>query len=432
MTRTHFAGLVAAFAATALAAGDAAAGKREEVLYSFQGVPDGNQPLATPIADSHGNLFGTTHLGGTGGCSGGCGAVFELSPGRYGTWSETVLYSFQGGSDGANPESALVMDARGNLYGVTPVGGTGDCSLENLAGCGTVFELKRPAQGRGAWTETVLYSFQGVPGGNGNGDAAEPNTLVFDASGGLLGLTWNGGTCTTQGSETVCDGAAFELKRRYGVWREKVIFRAGASTSTGQGAVLDAAGNLYSSNFGGGPQQAGEVFELSPPASGKGLWSFTDIYDFQNQSDGALPVPGLVFDAAGNLYGASAGSDSVTGNVFELSHANGGWTESVLFSFDNLNVSYYPTQGPIFDAGGNLFGSTSFGGSQGLGDVYKATQTNGAWAAKILYDFGGGSDGSDPQAGLVFGKRGALYGTTLQGGSGNCALGCGTVFRVTP
>ena len=206
-----------------------------------------------------------------------------------------------------------------------------------------MFELKRPSHGRGAWTETVLYSFQGVPGGNGGGDAAEPNALVFDPSGNLLGMAWNGGSCTTQGGTTFCDGAAFELRKRHGVWREEVIYRADASTNSAQGAVLDVAGDLYSSSFGGGPQQAGEVFELSPPLSGKGLWNYSVVYDFRNQNDGALPAPGTVFDAQGNLYGASAGSDSVPGNLFELTPANGGSTELVLVNLNDVN-GLYPTR----------------------------------------------------------------------------------------
>lgn len=401
---------------------------KEASLYSFRGAPDGQEPLSALIADRYGNLFGTTNLGGTGSCSdgfgNGCGTVFELSPQANGVWAESVIYSFQGGSDGQNPQAALVMDVKGKLYGVTTQGGTGNCSNMDLSGCGTVFELS--PQGNGVWSESVLYNFQGVPGGTGNGDAASPNSLLFDSSGNLFGFGSDGGSCVARNRLANCAGAAFELRRRRGVWREKNIYRADSSTVLPSASLFDAQGNLYCVATFGGPENVGEVFMLAPP-SGKGGWTETSLYAFQNQFDGALPVPHLVFDPQGNLYGASVGTDSVAGNVFKLTPGgNGSWTESVAFSFPG---EASPALGPIMDSKGNLFGTTEIG-SNGNGDVYKASQNEGAWTEKELYSFTGGSGGDEP-FGVTIGKGGALYGATVAGGTGNCSGGCGTIFRVT-
>lgn len=422
--------LLALVAGCAAAANPASAGR--VVLYSFAGAPDGQEPMAAPIADRNNNLFGVTSVGGSGGCSSvdgsGCGTVFELSPdGR--DWAEAVLYSFKGGRDGQYPQNALVFDANGNLYGTTSQGGTGNCINMGLTGCGTVFELS--PQGNGQWAETVLYQFQGVPGGNGNGDAAEPNSLAFDSRGNLFGFASNGGSCTAEGKLAFCDGAAFELRRKNGAWRETVIFRADSSAGLPSGVLFDAQGNIYSTAIFGGPENLGAIFKLAPPR-GRGAWMASHVYDFQNQNDGALPMPGLVFDAAGNLYGASDGSDSVAGNIFELTPgANGTWTESVLVSFNSRSSGNYPAQGPIRGRHGNLFGTTPLGGNAGGGVAYRVSRKNGAWREKELHQFAGGSDGLEPYGGVVL-HRGTLYGTTMFGGTGGCRSGCGTVFGVAP
>ena len=173
------------------------------------------------------------------------------------------------------------------------------------------------------------------------------------------------------------------------------------------------------------------MFRLTPPP-GKGLWAAQVLYTFQNQSDGAFPSAGFVFDAKGNLYGSTSGSDSVAGNVFELTPSGGGdWTESVLVDFWNDGIVVFPPQGPIMDAEGNLYGATDEGGADAKGFVYKAARKKGVWAEKTLHDFTGGADGNRSLAGLLVGKDGALYGTTSEGGAGSCPDGCGTVFRIT-
>ncbi len=276
----------------------------------------------------------------------------------------------------------------------------------------------------------MLYRFQGVPSGSGNGDAAAPNSLVFDAAKNLFGFSSNGGSCFTEGGSAYCDGAAFELRKHAGAWQEKVIYRADDSTAPPAGASFDDQGNLYGSSDFAGPEGVGDVFRLIPP-SGKGMWTAQVLYSFQNGNDGAIPSAGVVFDAQGNLYGSTGGTDSVAGNIFELSPTGDGtWTESVLFNFENEGFIVDPLQGPLMDADGNLYGATSTGGATADGLVYKVSRKNGTWSGKILHNFTGGSDGADSLGGLVIGSDGALYGTTAEGGTGNCPDGCGTVFRV--
>jgi uncharacterized repeat protein (TIGR03803 family) len=432
------------FLAILLLAGSVlAGGPKEHVLYRFNGGSDGNYPLASMTADKTGSLYGTTSLGGgSENCPSGCGTVFRLSPPPKsgGAWTESVIYSFQGGNDGANPEAPLIADKAGNLYGTTSAGGNGNCDNTNMTGCGTVFELRRPAEPGAAWTETVLDSFQGVPSGQGNGDAAWPNSLVFDKAGNLYGMAYDGGYCYTDETGTYCYGAAFKLKkpsRFRGGWSEKVIYRFDGPSGAPASAIFDKAGNLYGT-AGWGAFGFGFVFRLKPPKKQGGVWRKASVYDFQGGSDGAFPQAGLVFDKAGNLYGASLGTGYGYSNIFQLSPTKGGtWSESVLYNFTEVSNGYVPTVGPILGKKGDLYGTTSEGGQFGKGVVFDlappGTEAD-AWTENVLYSFRGGSDGFAPYGGLTFGKGGALYGTTPSGGNMTCGNGngCGTVFKVVP
>jgi uncharacterized repeat protein (TIGR03803 family) len=197
-----------------------------KVLWSFAGAGsrDGGQPVAGLVFDKAGNLYGTTRLGGNSApfpCTSGCGTVFELSPVGDGTWTETVLYAFCSRYvdsqcvDGALPQGDLLLDAAGNLYGMTNGGGKQPCLSQSI-GCGTVFKLSPPQSPGASWTEKVLYSFCAKPANNRCLDGAEPvGQLAKDASGNLYGATKEGG------SGHVNAGTVFELSHGMNGWTEK-------------------------------------------------------------------------------------------------------------------------------------------------------------------------------------------------------------------
>jgi uncharacterized repeat protein (TIGR03803 family) len=226
---------------------------KETVLYDFKNPPDGTNPFGTLIADSAGNLYGTTRWGGTGGCFNptGCGTVFELSPSGNGHWTEKVLHSFDNnGQDGLAPETGLVLDASGNLYGTTAGGGVGN------NGWGSVFELT--PEGKGQWTEKILYTFTDGP------DGSYPSgPLIFDKAGNLYGVAGNGGTGCNNGC-----GVVFELMPDgHGQWTEKVLYTFLTPTDGDVPIgplILDNSGNLFGTTYAGGRRRDGTVFELTP------------------------------------------------------------------------------------------------------------------------------------------------------------------------
>jgi len=391
------------------------AASTEQVLYSFctlSNCTDGATPSASPIFDAAGNLYGTTLYGG----AYGCGTVFQLAPAANGTWTEAVLYSFcSGGTDGAYPYASLIFDAAGNLYGTTEWGGA--------YGCGTVFRLAPAANG--TWTEAVLYSF-----GNGTDGQNPLAGLIFDAAGNLFGTTYGGGAYRV--------GTVFELAPgTNGKWTEKVLHSFGKDGfSPVASLIFDPAGHLYGTTSDGGFYGWGTVFQLTSGARGK--WTEKVLHSFGNGNDGHEPYAGLTLDAAGNLYGTTwaGGSGSCyyggCGTVFRLSPGKKGkWKEQVLHRFSaNGTDGFQPYAGLILDAAGDLYGTTYLGGAyEDLGTAFRlALGTNGKWTEKVLHSFGRGTDGDGPWGSLIFDAAGNLYGTTQGGG----AYGRGTVFEVTP
>jgi uncharacterized repeat protein (TIGR03803 family) len=188
---------------------------------------------------------------------------------------------------------------------------------------------------------------------------------------------------------------------------------------------------LYGTSFYGGIHNYGTVFELTPGTNG--VWTKKVLRDFSlNGKDGFWPYTGsLTLDGSGNLYGATSFAFYGGGAVFELTPGtNGKWTETVLHKFRQSGDGAYPWAELVFDEKGNLYGTTPYGGTDGYGTVYELTPgAEGKWAEKVLHSFGlKRTDGVLPNPGLVVGKKGHLYGTTLQGG----IHGAGTIFEIMP
>jgi uncharacterized repeat protein (TIGR03803 family) len=310
---------------------------------------------ASLVPGPAGKFYGVTNEGNIGNCGlYGCGTVFELSPSSGGTWTQTVLHVFDG-FDGAWPQAGLIVDSAGNLYGTTIYGGATYGTGCLGYGCGSVFKFSLTSQG---WTLTTLYSF------TGGTDGSIPTTLAFGASGGLVGITQGGGST----AQCVGCGVVFQLSPdSSGTWHETRLFNfAGGPNGQGPvGLLLDSSGNIYGTAGGGNNTcyvgYCGLVFKLSHSSAG---WKESVIYRFHG-SDGALPNPSLIFDSAGNIYGSTSqggtGCSSVgCGTLFRLSLKNGVWTEAVIHAFTDQLDGYAPVDGLTFDAAGNLYGGTQF------------------------------------------------------------------------
>jgi uncharacterized repeat protein (TIGR03803 family) len=314
----------------------------ETVLHSFTDGPDGEYPGASLIMDSAANLYGTTQEGGVvGGCNGfGCGVVFEMTP----EGTETELYTFSGGNDGAFPMCALLADKKGDLYGTTNGGGTDRW--------GTVFEVSSSG------TETVLHSF--ASGSDGNGPQAG---LIADKAGNMYGTTkQGGGACSGFGCGTV-----FQITPN---GTETVLYAFSGGADGGNpvaGLIRDKAGNLYgTTEFGGlaggcGGSGCGTVFKLAPSGT------LSVLYTFMGGSDGGQPVAALVSDKEGYLYGTTLFWGAGYGVVFELTPKG---KEKVLHSFTNGDDGAYPW-GALLKDGKDFASTASGGGATDFGTVFK-------------------------------------------------------------
>jgi uncharacterized repeat protein (TIGR03803 family) len=408
---------------------------REKILASFTGKGSGGWPNGALISDAAGNFYGVTYHGGIPVSTLGLGTVFEMSPTAEGGWTTKLIYRFQLGADGHWPVGGLVMDSSGNLYGMTQGGGTNLCQDGyDLFSCGTVFELS--PNGSGGWSEKIIYNFS-------EKDGFYPQWgLILDSAGNLYGTTAFGGS---KQNENKGVGTVFELRPSGEGWTYRVLHSFHSGTTDGWvpsgPLVSDAAGNLYGETLFGGQAaigfQSGNgiIFGLIHTASG---WKEEILFDFGSDSSGAsgvAPNGGLIFDSAGNLYGTTfyGGIGYGFGTVFELTPTNGGaWNETVLYSFlSNGDNAANPAAGSVMDSAGNLYGTTSWGGSAyRSGTVFELKPSaNGAWTYVGLYSFGSyATDGYQPNSSLLFDSKGSLYGTTNGGGTG----GYGTVFEITP
>jgi len=370
-----------------------------KILHAF-GTNEGNDAEGV-VRDAAGNLYGTQH-----GAS-GCGTLYELTPTTGGEWEENLLYVFADGGD-CYPNQNLLLDSAGNIYGTT------NASPDDSTG--GVYELSPTASG--AWQFTVVYNLS-----QGQGLYADAG-LIRDAAGNLYSTASAGGASNA--------GSVYELSPvAGGGWTETTLFSfdGGDGSSPLSGGVFDAAGNIYGTNWAGGAYTGGNAWRLTPHADG--TWTETVLHNFTGD-DGYLPQVrnGLVFDSAGNLYGtAEYGGRYGHGVVFELSPTvSGSWTEKVLLNFNGTNGGG-PWWGLVFDTFGNLYGESAGGGANGDGVVFELSPgADGSWTNLVLHSFTGGGDGSNPNGGLIIDSEGNLYGTTTSGGT----YGNGTVFEITP
>ena len=278
----------------------------------------------------------------------------------------------------------------------------------------------------GVWVETILHSF----GGPGD-QVGTSGPLVMDRSGNLYGA---GAYFTGVG---VGYGVVYELSPDgHGNWKETVLYTFKENSYTNGSLTLDAAGRLYGG--GSGSNCCGFVFSLSPPAKKAKKWTYKVLYNFKGpkHDDGEYPSGSFIFDAAGNLYGTTRGLGQPHnyGTAFELSPGTKMWTEKVLYSFGGFPDGQDPEPGLIFDSAGNLYGTTVSGGSAGLGTVFELSPNRGNWAETLLYSFTSGSDGWGPAGPVTF-YNSDLVGATACGGSGTgCggAGGNGVVFLLSP
>jgi uncharacterized repeat protein (TIGR03803 family) len=389
-------------------------GQTFSVIHTFTGGWDGANPWSGLTMDGAGNLYGTTGNGGA-----GFGTVFKLSRKNSG-WVLSQPYRFKGRPDGAAPAAPVVFGPDRNLYGTTESGGLG--TVFGGMGTGTVFKLQPPATACTTsgcpWKETVLYRFMGE-----NGGWSPSSGIVFDPAGNIYGATTSGGDDSCAPGQGC--GVVYKLTPSADGWTESVLytFTGGSDGKYPYGLLRDQAGSLYGIAGNGGTYGYGVVYKLTPS---NGVWAQTIVHSFQASEGTGLF--GLMLDQTGNLYGtASQGGPYNGGTVFELTPFNGSWVFSLLYSFpDVLNPG--PEGGVIMDHAGNLYG-TLYGGV-----IFELTLSDGTWTERDLYVFNwNGSDGWWPFTGLVFDADGNLFGTAPNGGNPQpCNAGCGTVFEFTP
>ncbi|HEY3778110.1 MAG TPA: choice-of-anchor tandem repeat GloVer-containing protein [Rhizomicrobium sp.] len=375
--------LGAAFAAPASARGF-------QVIHDFTNGADGGVPPYTLVLNKKDQLIGAANEGGTN----NAGVVFRMKQGKAG-WSLKPLYNF----DGADGQPGWgVTRNQGSIYS--------NASYASVFGgpCGSAMQINHA---NGTWQGVLMWTYtkdiDGCPTGN----------LVLDSAGNAYGVTQNGGPNGW--------GAVVELSPSGSSWTETILYAFTGGSDGGSpysGLVFDNAGNLYGAttragNSGCG-QGCGTVFELSPSQSG---WTYQVLYTFQGGNDGGQPTAGLIFDTAGNLYGAaeSYGANG-GGTVFELSPSNGSWTFNLLTS---MTGSGGPVAALTLAPSGAIYGTNFFDGADGYGSVFKLTSSGGTWTYKNLHDFTGSADGGYPGGGITLDRQGNAYGTTVLGGADN-------------
>jgi len=393
----------------------ASAGAKGKVLHAFGNGTDGTEPNGPLVLDSKGNLWGVT-FGGGDGCVGGCGAAFELIPKSDGTWKELIIHSFQAGNNGAFPDGGLVFDGYGDLYGT--MGGYGSYAISG------VFELSPVS---GSWNFDVLYS-----------DGAGPG-LIIDDLGNLYGRI---------GNDKEGAGVTGELSPGSGGWTYAALYSFCSQQNCADGDIptvpptWDGQGNMFGTTTWGGISKApcraydgcGVIYEMTP--NGDGNWTYHVLHRFaSSKNDGQNPYSGLVMDQAGNFYGGTwTGGRYELGTVFKLAYTGGKWRETILYHFSDCKHGCGVDGTLALDSSGNLYGTAAGGppsGCYGLtcGVVFKLSpQQSGKWKYSVVYNLTLKTGGSAPFYGVILDDKGDLFGVTSQFGK----YGFGTAFEIMP
>jgi uncharacterized repeat protein (TIGR03803 family) len=325
----------------------------ESILYRFTGGNDGQGPGSGVIADASGALYGTTEYGGD---SAGDGTVFKLTPSGS-TYVESVLYRFKGGTDGDGPLAGLTMDRAGDLYGATLLGGNspacGSGGSGNV-GCGTIFELRRSGS---AYTERVIYRFQS------GADGATPGSPPIVVGRDMYGTAATGGGNPHCGGAPINPGCGtvYKLSRSGKRWKFIALYTFKGTPSDAAnpfaGLVAGSNGALYGVGQYGGSANQGAAYELHSASSSEHV-----LHSFTGGSDGSYPTPTLSVSRAGTLYGTSeyGGGPANAGVVFSMTPSG---SERVLLAFSSKAGGEYPVGGILVGAKGVLFGTATYGGS---------------------------------------------------------------------
>ena len=336
-------------------------------------------------------------------------AVFVLSLAATNATTTDVIFSCEE-DEGEYADTDLETDGVGNIYGTTVLGGD--------FGSGTVFKLSPAPTG---WEHIVLYSF------TGGADGGEPyKGVTIDPEGNLYGSAVTGGSGNCEGG---C-GVVYKLTNSGGKWIHTVLHAfTGGNDGSGPGArvTLDPSGSVYGMAPTGGAYGLGTIYKI---LQRNGASDLQVLHAFTGGADGAAGSAGRMILRHGHLYGAvTAGGTYGSGVVFELStRGDRALNFRTIYSFRGQPDGSFPYGALLFDGVGNIYGTTYYGGANGIGSVYQLSpRAIGEWDESVLYSFQEGSDGNSPISNLVADGVGNLYGTTSEGG-----LGRGTIFKLSP
>jgi uncharacterized repeat protein (TIGR03803 family) len=351
------------------------------------------------VIRKQGALYGVVSNGGTL----QCGSVFKLTAGALGDpWNRVILHQFAGGdADGCSPQGELVFGPDGALFGTAYGGGLDDCTTIDGQRCGIVYKLA-PAPDPGPWGFQILYKFKG-----GNDGYYPSARLIFGDDDALYGTT--GGYCGNGGATVfkLTPPASGQTK-----WTHKVIYSA--PTPIAAPVVFDETGNLYGTEGAG--CTFGRVFKLEKPVPPATKWRARSLHDFTGGADGSFPFAGVIFDAAGILYGTTdGGGGSNNGTVFSLTPPVSGnrWKHKVLHSFAGQPDGAHPDAELVQDSRGVFYSTTVSGGEFNYGTVFQLKQSGADWNASVLLSFTlSGPQGYWPKAPLTLDGRNVIYGTS--------------------